>query len=117
MHSRQLGVHRNFDVSATLNYTDNTTDGVSSKSDITTLDLHYRDGRFFGLRSLVFDTRLRGSIDSLFSNSTIEQPEELLWESELTYEIGLLLLRARATFSKADDGNNAIYLLSAERRF
>ncbi len=116
-HSRALTRFRSVDLNATYNYNSATSDGVSSKTDVATLEMRYRDARLFNVNRLTFESRLRGGTRNLIASDNIGAGDEIEWENEVDYRIGLLEINSRLLLNASEERDTWLFYLSITRRF
>ncbi len=102
-------------------FADEDGDERSGRGEATTLEAIYRHNRLLRVRNLRFQSRLRGSVNSLLIDDFASSPSaELLWENRLDYRIGKLEVDFRTTWVErpaVENGGTKSLLLSLNRRF
>jgi hypothetical protein len=115
--SRALTRYKSIDLAGNYNYNATSSGGVSSETDVATLELNYRDGRLFDVNRLTFESRLRAGINNVIVSGDSGTADEIEWENEVDYRIGLLEINSRLLLTANEERHTWLFYLSITRRF
>lgn len=116
-HNHSLTRYKSVDLTANYNYNAASSDGISSENDVATLEASYRDSRLFNVNRLTFESRLRAGMSDLIASDDTGVTDEIGWENEVDYRIGLLEVNSRLLLSANEERDTWLFYLSITRRF